>query len=64
MLKNLCSLLTVPRLPPEIQEVVVNLLFNDKDTLRTCSLVDQAWLNVSRRHLFASVQLREDRCEM
>ncbi|KAJ6465340.1 hypothetical protein C8R45DRAFT_1022900 [Mycena sanguinolenta] len=42
-----CSryLLTVPRLPPEIHEIIVDLLFDDKDALRTCSLVDKAWLN-------------------
>ncbi|KAJ7911628.1 hypothetical protein B0H13DRAFT_567843 [Mycena leptocephala] len=62
-LKNLCSLLTVPRLPPEIQEIIVDLLFDDKDALRTCSLVHQAWLHLSRRHLFAFVHLRENRCE-
>ncbi|KAJ6465300.1 hypothetical protein C8R45DRAFT_939516 [Mycena sanguinolenta] len=57
------NLLTVPRLPPEIHEIIVDLLFDDKDALRTCSLVDQAWLSLSRRHLFASVHLLEGRCE-
>ncbi|KAF7345364.1 hypothetical protein MVEN_01554300 [Mycena venus] len=57
------NLPTVPRLPPEIQGIIVNLLLDDKDTLRTCSLVDQAWLHLSRRHLFASVHLLKDRCE-
>ncbi|KAF8162222.1 hypothetical protein K438DRAFT_302359 [Mycena galopus ATCC 62051] len=57
------NLPTVPRLPPEIQEIIVDLLFDDKDALRTCSLVDQAWLHLSRRHLFASVHLLKDRCE-
>ncbi|KAJ7503632.1 hypothetical protein B0H11DRAFT_1853160 [Mycena galericulata] len=62
-LRNFCSISTVPRLPPEIQEIIVDLLFDDKDALRTCSLVDQAWLHLSRRHLFASVHLLKDRCE-
>lgn len=62
-LRNLCSLPTVPRIPPEIQQMIVDLLSDDKDALRTCSLVDQAWLHLSRRHLFASVHLLKDRCE-
>ncbi|KAF7345376.1 hypothetical protein MVEN_01555500 [Mycena venus] len=47
----------------KIQKIIVDLLFDDKDSLRTCSLVDQAWLHLSRRHLFASVHLLRDRCE-
>ncbi|KAJ7034794.1 hypothetical protein C8F04DRAFT_1233993 [Mycena alexandri] len=54
---------TGPRLPPEIQKIVVDILFDDKDTLGPCSLVDQAWLHLSRRHLFASIHLLNDRCE-
>ncbi|KAJ7199831.1 hypothetical protein GGX14DRAFT_467462 [Mycena pura] len=51
------------QLPPEIQEIIMDLLSDDKDALRTCSFVDQAWLHLSRRHLFASVHLLKDRCE-
>ncbi|KAJ7032602.1 hypothetical protein C8F04DRAFT_1106682 [Mycena alexandri] len=57
------NLPTGPRLPPEIQKIVVDILFDDKDTLGPCSLVDQAWLHLSRRHLFASIHLLNDRCE-
>ncbi|KAJ6478963.1 hypothetical protein C8R45DRAFT_1216339 [Mycena sanguinolenta] len=61
--KKVCSSPVVSRLPPEIQEIIMDLLCDDKDFLRACSLVDQAWLHLSRRHLFASVHLLMDRCE-
>ncbi|KAJ6548526.1 hypothetical protein B0H19DRAFT_189878 [Mycena capillaripes] len=57
------NLSTVTRLPQEIQAIIVDLLLDDRVALRTCSLVNQAWLHLSRRHLFASVHLPNDRCD-
>jgi len=46
----------MPRpLPPEILDHVVNQLYDDSTTLKTCCLVSKSWIRRTRKHLFATV---------
>jgi len=46
----------MPRpLPPEIIDHVVNQLYDDSATLKTCCLVSKSWIRRTRKHLFANV---------
>ncbi|KDR73550.1 hypothetical protein GALMADRAFT_72352 [Galerina marginata CBS 339.88] len=48
--------------PLEIQEIIINTLAEDDDghlTLKTCSLLCQAFLPMCRKHIFASVILND-----
>ncbi|KAJ7837096.1 hypothetical protein B0H13DRAFT_2422135 [Mycena leptocephala] len=44
--------------PPELQDLVVDHLHDQKHTLCICGLVAKSWLRSSRHHLFTSVFLR------
>ena len=44
-----------PYLPPEILDCVVDLLYDDPNTLKGCCLVSKSWIPRTRKHLFASV---------
>ncbi|EKM50347.1 uncharacterized protein PHACADRAFT_201187 [Phanerochaete carnosa HHB-10118-sp] len=48
-------------LPQELIDQIVDALSSSKHSLRVCTLVAHAWLPSSRRYLFASVQLSEDK---
>lgn len=50
---------SIPTLPPELRDLIVDQLRDDKTTLAECSLVSLGWLNRSRYHLFASVQVAD-----
>ncbi|KAJ7837104.1 hypothetical protein B0H13DRAFT_2105956 [Mycena leptocephala] len=41
--------------PPELQDLVMDYLHDQKHTVCTCGLVAKSWLRSSRHHLFASV---------
>lgn len=43
------------RIPPELCDMVVDFLHEDKDTLASCTLVSRSWLRVARYHLFDSI---------
>ncbi|KAJ7875664.1 hypothetical protein B0H13DRAFT_2347975 [Mycena leptocephala] len=45
--------------PPELQDLVVDHLHDQKHSLATCGLVSKSWLRSSRHHLFGSVSLRD-----
>lgn len=45
-------------LPLEIVELVIDCLFNRRETLKTCSLVSSQWVPRSRFHAFRTVTLR------
>ncbi|KAJ7837108.1 hypothetical protein B0H13DRAFT_2677965 [Mycena leptocephala] len=45
--------------PPELQDLVVDHLHDQKHSLTTCGLVSKSWLRSSRHHLFGSVSLRD-----
>lgn len=49
--------MTVPYLPLEIVEEIIDVLAGNVPSLRTCSLVSTSWIHRSRRHLFASIKL-------
>ncbi|EKM58506.1 uncharacterized protein PHACADRAFT_252885 [Phanerochaete carnosa HHB-10118-sp] len=44
---------TVPALPQELVDHIIDCLRKDKETLRNCSLVRRAWLSSSSFHLFS-----------
>lgn len=46
---------SVPRIPPELVDEVLDHLSDDMATLRTCSLVAKSWVHPSRRHIFNKV---------
>ncbi|KAF9780760.1 hypothetical protein BJ322DRAFT_1163492 [Thelephora terrestris] len=49
-------------LPPEILDIIVDLLQNEPKTLKACCLVSKAWIYWARRHLFKhSCLTTEDR---
>lgn len=45
------------RCPPELIDVIIDHLYWDLTTLRTCSLVARSWLPSSRYHLFRAITL-------
>ena len=44
-----------PRLPPEIIYSIVDLLHDNSNALRECSLVSKLWIPLARKHLFANI---------
>ena len=44
-----------PRLPPEILDYVVDLLHDELEALKGCSLVSGSWIPRARKHLFAKI---------
>ena len=46
---------SLPDLPPEILDLVVDHLRAEPATLKACCLVSKSWIPRTRRHLFASV---------
>ncbi|PCH39457.1 hypothetical protein WOLCODRAFT_159022 [Wolfiporia cocos MD-104 SS10] len=45
------------KLPLEITGYIIDFLWDDKDSLRSCSLTCRAWLSPSRYHIFRKVLL-------
>ena len=45
-----------PHLPPELLDNIVDLLHDQPETLRQCSLVAKSWVPRTRKHLFADVK--------
>ncbi|KAI0924174.1 hypothetical protein AcW2_005127 [Taiwanofungus camphoratus] len=50
---------SLPNLPPEICDYILDYLWDDPRTLRACSLTCRAWLPTTRLHLFHSMHLSE-----
>ncbi|KAL6302240.1 hypothetical protein BKA93DRAFT_403773 [Sparassis latifolia] len=51
----------VPRLPPELQDMIMDYLHDDKPSLLSCSLVCRCWIYSSRHHLLQSIYIIEGR---
>lgn len=49
--------MTIPYLPLEIVEEIIDVLIGDTTSLLSCSLVSIGWVHRSRRHLFAEIKL-------
>ncbi|KAJ7160362.1 hypothetical protein C8R46DRAFT_1354058 [Mycena filopes] len=49
-----------PRIPPELTDYIIDLLWDSKSTLHSCSLVCTSWLPSTRHHLFESIVIRPD----
>lgn len=46
------------RLPPELVDIIIDHLHNDKRSLAACSLVCKEWRSSARYHLFANITLK------
>ncbi|KAI0074712.1 hypothetical protein K474DRAFT_1566573, partial [Panus rudis PR-1116 ss-1] len=44
-------------IPPEIVDTIIDHLYDDRDSLRACSLVCKTWLDPARHHLFEALQV-------
>ena len=53
--------MSVPHLPPELLDHVVNLLRGKKRVLRNCCLVSKSWIPRTRKHLFATIRFETER---
>lgn len=49
----------VPRLPPELTDIIIDHLRQDKAALAACSLVCTGFLNRSFHHLFRTISMRD-----
>ena len=47
--------MTIPRLPPEITDYIVDLLHNEPETLKQCCLISKSWVPCIRKHLFYEI---------
>ncbi|KAJ7501049.1 hypothetical protein B0H11DRAFT_2189033 [Mycena galericulata] len=45
--------------PAELEDLIIDNMHGQRDSLATCGLVCKAWLRSSRHHLFGSVTLRD-----
>ena len=46
-----------PYLPPEILDHIIDLLHDERETLKRCCLVSRSWVPRSRRILFANIEI-------
>lgn len=45
-----------PDLPPETFDYIIDLLYDQPQTLRDCCLVSKSWVPRTRKHLFADIK--------
>ena len=45
-------------LPPEILDYIIDLLYDERKTLKECCLVSKSWVPRTRKHLFAEVEFQ------
>jgi len=50
--------MTIPHLPPETLDHLIDLLHNEPETLEQCCLVSKSWVPRTRIHLFADIKFR------
>ena len=48
---------SIPHLPPELSDIIVDFLHDDEESLANCSLVCKDWLPVTRYHIFKNLLL-------
>ncbi|EMD37825.1 hypothetical protein CERSUDRAFT_105714 [Gelatoporia subvermispora B] len=48
---------TIPLLPPEVTDRIIDYLWADRTSLRNCALTCRAWSPVSRYHLFHTLRI-------
>ena len=44
------------RLPAELLDQIVDLLYDSRDALKSCSLVSKSWIPRARKHIFADIK--------
>jgi hypothetical protein len=47
-----------PRVPAELQDHIVDLLHDERDTLKSCCLVSKSWIPRTRKQLFSDIMFR------
>ena len=45
-------------LPAEVEDIILDHLYNDRQTLASCALVHRSWLPTSRHHLWRELRLK------
>lgn len=50
----------MPNIAPELCDMIIDFLHDERATLYSCSLVCRRWLMSSRFHLFYTIKIRED----
>ena len=50
--------MSVPHLPPELLDHIVDFLYDSSDALKNCSLASKAWIPRARKRLFADVKFQ------
>ena len=48
--------MSIPQLPPEMVDYIVDHLHDIEDALRNCCLVSKSWIPCTRKHLFANTR--------
>ena len=48
---------SLPDLPPETLDSIIDFLYDEPETLRQCCLVSKSWVPRTRKHLFAVIEL-------
>lgn len=49
-----------PTLPPELENIIINLLHDDRQALKACSLVCRDFVATGQKHLFTKIVLHRD----
>ena len=49
-----------PPFPPEIFDLITDLLYDETDALKACCIVSKSWVHRSRKHLFAHVEFTSE----
>ena len=44
-----------PHLPPELLDLIVDLLHDDHDALKACCLISKSWIPRTRKHIFVDI---------
>jgi len=50
-----------PHLPQEIYDLIIDLLHDQPETLKQCCLVSASWISRARKHLFAHIEITQER---
>jgi hypothetical protein len=56
LVKTTTIIMSPPNLPPEILDLIVDHLYDERSTLKACGAVSKSWVPRARRHLFFYVR--------
>jgi len=52
--------MSIPRLPPELLDHIIDLLYDSQTALGNCCLVSKSWIPSTRSHIFANVKIVDE----